>query len=150
MSKTGWAVTQALIWDRESMGLGSPFRAGHEMIAFVRSPDFVWDGPRDVRNVLSYRWPYGKHEHHAAEKPTDLLGYLISLTTKPTETVLDLFAGSGSTLVAAAERGRRVVGVEMEEEHCVTAARRIQRVVLAPACGPTETPALQRQGDLFG
>jgi DNA modification methylase len=124
-SDTGWLVTQCLVWDRDAMGLGSPFRAAHELIAFCRSPGFKWDGRKDIRNVLRYRWPYGEHEHHPAEKPVALLRFLIETTTKPGQIVLDPFAGSGSTLVAAKQIGRRAIGIEAEPIHCATAVRRL-------------------------
>jgi adenine-specific DNA-methyltransferase len=129
---SGWLVTQCLVWHRKAMGLGSPFRASHELIAFCRGPAFEWGGRRDLVNVLEHRWVYGEHEHHPAEKPVGLLRFLIEETTKPGDIVLDPFCGSGSTLVAARASGRRAVGVEIEEVHCNTARRRLD------------------QGDLFG
>lgn len=127
---TGWAVTQCLVWDREGTGMGAPFRASHELIAFCRGPAFKWDGPKNLRNVLRFRWPYGEHEHHPAEKPTALLRYLLEAFTRPGQVVLDPFAGSGSTLVAAKQVGRRGLGIEVEEQHCATAARRLAQGVL--------------------
>lgn len=129
-SGLGWTVSQCLVWNRMAMGLGSPFRASHELIAFVRGPKFDHTGSRSERNVLDYRWPYGEHEHHSAEKPTALLQYLLEFATQPGEVVTDLFAGSGSTLVAAKLAGRRAVGVEMDEQHCETAAKRLAQNVL--------------------
>ena len=122
---SGWYVGQALVWDRRSLGLGSPFRASHEMIAFCRGPAFRWHGPRDVANVLPFRWPYGRHPHHPAEKPLGLLRTLIELITEPGQVVLDLFAGSGSTLLAARLAGRRAIGCEAEHAYCQVASLRL-------------------------
>ncbi len=130
VSDTGWIVTQGLVWDRQAMGLGSPFRASHELIAFARGPDFHWDGRRDLLNVLRFRWPYGEHANHPAEKPVALLAYLIEQFNQPGAVVHDPFAGSGSTLVACKQTGRCGIGVEMEECHCITAVRRLSQAVL--------------------
>ncbi len=127
-SAVRWSLSQCLVWDRDSMGLGSPFRASHELVAFVRGPDFKWAGRRDMRNVLRFRFPYGEHEHHGSEKPTSVLRYLIEQTTAPGALVLDPFAGSGSTLVAAKECGRRAIGFEMDEGTARRAAERLSSV----------------------
>jgi DNA modification methylase len=129
-ASTGWSVSQCLVWDRQSMGLGSPFRASHELIAFCRGPKFVWAGSKSITNVLRYRWPYGEHEHHPAEKPVSLLSFLIETTTQPGALVLDPFAGSGSTLVAARQTGREAIGMELEEVHCITAVERLSQSVM--------------------
>ncbi|WP_233583566.1 DNA methyltransferase [Corallococcus sp. CA053C] len=47
--------------------------------------------------------------------------------------VLDLFAGSGATLLAAQHLGRQVVGVEFEERYCEAASRRLEARAAAPA-----------------
>lgn len=126
----GWTVSQCLVWNRMAMGLGSPFRASHELIAFVRGPKFEYEGPRNYRNVLDYRWVYGEHEHHPAEKPVPLLQFLVEFAVKEGGTLLDCFAGSGTSLVAAKRAGRKAIGIELDAGHCATAARRLSQNVL--------------------
>jgi DNA methylase len=130
LSGTGWGVSQCLVWDRECIGMGTPFRASHELIAFCRGPDFRWEGRRDMPNVLRCRWPYSEHEYHPAEKPVALYARLIETFTRPGQVVFDPFAGAGSSLVAAKRLGRRAVGVEADARYCEVAVRRLQQQAL--------------------
>ena len=55
---------------------------------------------------------------HPCEKPQDMLRHMIRCSTREGDTVLDPFAGSGSTLIAAKALGRKSVGIEMNEQYC--------------------------------
>jgi DNA modification methylase len=68
------------------------------------------------KNVLEYDRPSGKDRYHDSQKPRALLRHLITNSTGPAETVLDPFAGSGSTLLAAKSAGRHYKGFELSEE----------------------------------
>jgi adenine-specific DNA-methyltransferase len=67
----------------------------------------------DVWNFMSVRPFRGKHP---AEKPQDMLMHVIEASSYPGDIVLDCFAGSGSTALAALRLGRRVIAIELEEE----------------------------------
>lgn len=67
---------------------------------------------------------------HLAGKPTPLLIDLLGIVP-PGGTVLDPFAGSGTALVAARQRGLRAIGVEWQEEYCAVTVRRLAQLALA-------------------
>lgn len=125
----GWRVTQALVWDRESIGMGSPFRAGYEMIAFARGPAFKWTGSKSLGGVIRCRWPYGVHPNHEAEKPVDLLVRLMTdySDAPPGSLWLDNFGGSMSVAVAAAKCGRRAWSCEADEDRAAKGVERYKR-----------------------
>lgn len=70
----------------------------------------------------------GGYRPHPTTKPLDVMRWVISRC--PLGTVLDPYAGSGSTLVAAKAVGRPSVGVEIEERYCEVAANRCRQEVL--------------------
>lgn len=62
---------------------------------------------------------------HPTQKPIDLMRYLIRTHTNPGELILDCFAGSGSTLVAAMMESRRAIGIEQRPDYAATARNRV-------------------------
>lgn len=143
----GSTVTQAerlmlggacdLVWDKGQVGLGDltlPWGPQHEMILFgmyVPSKQNREDG----RGALSARLRAGSVlrvdrpnsrgvKAHPTEKPVDLMRRLIESSSGIDDVVLDMFAGSGSTLVAAILSGRKAIGVEVAAEHYETALAR--------------------------
>lgn len=68
---------------------------------------------------------------HPTEKPIALMRELVELFTDPGELILDPFAGSGTTLRAAKDCGRRAIGIEINERYCEIAAERLSQEVLA-------------------
>lgn len=125
-----WSISQALVWDRESIGMGAPFRNAFEMIAFGKTPSWEAPFPRNIPTVIRHRWPYVGREHHGAEKPVDLLRELVCWGAPRGAAILDPFTGSGSALVAAKQVGTRAIGIEIEERYCEVAARRLSQGVL--------------------
>lgn len=130
MRDAGWSVSQALVWDRECIGLGSPFRNSFEMIAFARGPLWQSDLPKNLPTVVRHRWPYSAHPFHGAEKPVGLCRQLVEWSVPAGDVVLDPFIGSGTTLLAALQSGRRAIGIEVEERYCEIAAKRLSQSVM--------------------
>jgi hypothetical protein len=74
---------------------------------------------------------------HTCPKPINVMRQVIQRFTPAACTVVDPFAGSGSTLRAAKDLGRRAIGIEIEERYCEVAAKRLAQEVL-PLAAPTE------------
>jgi len=68
--------------------------------------------------------------HHPTGKPYQLLADLVVLFSDAGETILDPFMGSGTTLVAAKQLGRKAIGIELEEKYCEIAVKRLAQKVL--------------------
>jgi site-specific DNA-methyltransferase (adenine-specific) len=78
----------------------------------------------------SYRYGAPGKTGHPTQKPLPTITPLILVSTEPGDLVLDIFAGSGTTLVAAKANGRRAIGIEVNEEYAEMAADRLRQGVL--------------------
>lgn len=112
-----------LVWDKKRPGMnGGPWRYRHESI-------FVTAGfeRRDNESVsILTAWPDQKDHIHA--KPLTLMTALVRCA--PAGVIADPFSGSGSTLVAAANLGRKAIGVEVEEKYCELIVKRLAQGAL--------------------
>jgi site-specific DNA-methyltransferase (adenine-specific) len=91
------------------------------------------DGTRLMKSVLAVRSMWRRGAIHPTEKPVDLLHPLIAYGCPPGGLVIDPFAGSGSTLDAARQSGRRAIGIEANEAYAEKAARRLEQLTLEPS-----------------
>ncbi len=83
--------------------------------------------------------PFGAHRPrrlHPCARPLEQVRYVVELASLPGQVVLDPFMGSGTTLRAAKDLGRKAIGIEIEERYCEIAARGLAQSVL-----PLEVPA---------
>lgn len=133
--RAGVQVRNMLVWDKGGGGRGSNYANAHELVAFLHKlPEqtAMGDRPAGVKsvhrpNILRHSRPTGAERLHNAAKPVALLGELIENSTEAGAWVLDPFAGSGSTLIAAAETGRRAALVELEPKMADVILRRWSR-----------------------
>jgi site-specific DNA-methyltransferase (adenine-specific) len=133
-------VRHLVVWDKsEGTGCGmgdlsAAWGNSHEEIYFLGE----WkrgDRPRHpsvIRTKDGLR-SLSRSTGHPTPKPVGLITTILSHA--PLGTVADPFAGSGSTLVAAKQLGRRAIGIELEERYCEIVARRLAQgaLELAPA-----------------
>jgi site-specific DNA-methyltransferase (adenine-specific) len=73
---------------------------------------------------------FGEQIDHPCPKPMDTMRHIVSLAAKQGATVLDPFMGSGTTLRAAKDLGRKAIGIEIEEKYCEIAVKRLAQEVL--------------------
>jgi hypothetical protein len=71
------------------------------------------------------------HSEHPSPRKLEHLKWLVGNFSDEGQTILDPFAGSGTTILAAKNSGRRAVGIELEEKYCDLIARRLSQEVLA-------------------
>ena len=132
MKLAGFQVKSEVIWDKVFHGMGdtrAAFAPSHENIIFAVKGKFSFPGHRP-KDVVSFMKLSSSQMVHPTEKPVGLLANLITSVTKPGDLILDPFAGSGSTLVAAKKTGRRFIGIELDDEHFEKAQRRIEEAVV--------------------
>lgn len=150
---TWWPTNGA----QRGMNMGGPWREVECIAVFGRHhlkelrqtkkpfPDVNYDGPTtrmgkrekgerrlsDVWTDASPGQGFDSHlRQHPNEKPLTLMRRLIEGLTREGMTVLDPFMGSGTTLRAAKDLGRKAIGIEIEERYCETAAKRMAQAVL--------------------
>jgi DNA modification methylase len=71
------------------------------------------------------------HRHHPTQKPLKLMEFCMRDYSKGGWSLCDPFMGSGTTLVAAKNLGRKAIGIEIEEKYCEIAAQRLSQEVMA-------------------
>ena len=78
-----------------------------------------------------WSFPCARGSGHPTEKPIRLFQSFVEQFSDPGETILDPFMGSGTTLRAAKDLGRKAIGIEIEEKYCEIAVKRLKQEVLA-------------------
>ena len=130
------------VWAKTNGGMGSLYRSQHELVFVFKSGTASHINNVELGKHGRYRtnvWSYaginsfreGRDEElalHPTVKPVGLVADAILDCSKRGGIVLDAFAGSGTTLVAAERTGRKGYGIELDPKYCDTIVKRLDQV----------------------
>jgi site-specific DNA-methyltransferase (adenine-specific) len=134
LKAAGFAVRNQVVWAKPNHTAGDldgNLGNQHECAAFAVKGRWK---RHDKREVNLWQEPHlfsRAKRDHPTQKPDGLMRRSVRLVCPPGGIVLDPFAGSGTTLVAAVQTGRRAIGVELSEQYCEIAAKRIEEALNA-------------------
>lgn len=117
--EAGLTVKQELIWNKNSMVLGrQDYQWKHEpcLYGWKETGTHKWYSDRKQTTVLDFDRPT-KSLLHPTMKPVELFDYQIKNSTKKGDVVLDLFAGSGTTIIACEQNGRKAYSMEYDPHY---------------------------------
>ena len=127
-----------LVWDKENgdNGYADCELAWTNLDKAVRRLKHQWHGMLRKNN---------EPRHHPTQKPLDVIAWALRQAPDDVQTVLDPWMGSGTTLRACKDAGKRCVGIEREERYCEIAAKRMSQEVLnfTPAVAGAATSEAQ-------
>jgi len=121
-------VKNSLSWIKNNWSMGDltgSYASQKEEIIFAVKGRHILKGRRDT-DVLKFSRVSGKKLLHSHQKPTDLLDFLIEKSSKRGDTVLDCYAGSGSTIISATNLGRKAICIELNEKHISIIKKRLE------------------------
>jgi DNA modification methylase len=128
LAQAGLQLSACIVWDKGSIGLGfANYRPQHEFLFYAwrqggeRPGWFGGMAESDVWTVS--RGATGEYVH-PTQKPVQLLERAIANSSRPGDIVLDVFGGSGSTLIACERTKRRARLVELDPKYCDAIVRR--------------------------
>lgn len=137
ISDAGWEFHQALVWVKDAFVLGhSDYHYRHEDILYGWLPGpgrsgrgahqgSRWHGDHSQQSVFEVPRPK-RSEEHPTMKPVDLITPMLANSSKPRQIVLDLFGGSGSTLIACQQTHREARLIEIDPVYTDVILRRYQ------------------------
>ena len=130
---------QMIVWDKGPMGMGWHYRRSYETVLVAQKGGAAckwYDESNRIENVIRPNVGISKiipqANDHPTTKPPELAEWFIRLHTRPGELVIDPFAGSGSTLVAAQRIGRRYLGCDLEEQWVALAKKNLSKPYTLP------------------
>ena len=126
ISRAKWRVRHELIWVKDQMVFGRcDYHYKHEPILYGWKQDGTheWNADRKQVSVLEFDRPK-RSDEHPTMKPVGLVAYLLGNNTTSGDSVLDTFCGSGTTLIAAEQLGRKCYGMEISPQYCDVIVKR--------------------------
>jgi site-specific DNA-methyltransferase (adenine-specific) len=125
------------------------FQCMHPILFYGKDP-WLADGKGSQPNSFRTEQPNldAKTIDHPCPKPLPWMKWAVVRGSRVGETILDPFAGSGTTLLAAKELGRKAIGIELEEKYCAIAVERLRQSVLPFV--PSKPVSTSPQPLLFG
>ena len=130
LEQCGLYFAQAVIWDKQHPVLGrKDFLSAHEwcFYGWREGAAHQFYGPNNIPDLWSIKKLHHASMVHLTEKPTELAARALQYSSKPGEHVLDLFGGSGSTLIAAEQHGRRAFLMELDPLYCDVIVQRWEK-----------------------
>lgn len=125
----GWKVRQCLVWKKNTLILGrQDYQWQHEpcLYGWKEGAAHSWYSDRKQTTVLEFNKPQRNGEHPTM-KPVDLIQYQVENSSRAGDVVLDLFGGSGTTLIACEITGRTNRSMELDPKYCDVIVRRWQQ-----------------------
>lgn len=122
----GFKLAQCLVWVKNTFVMGrQDYQWRHEPILYgwKEGAGHYFIDDRKQSTVLEFDKP-SRNAEHPTMKPIDLLVYLIKNSSKENDLILDLFGGSGSTLIAAEQVKRRCYTMELDPKYCDVIVKR--------------------------
>lgn len=123
-----WLIRQQLIWNKNTMVMGrQDYQWKHEpcFYGWKDGASHNWYSDRSQTTVLDFDKP-NRNGEHPTMKPVELIAYLLQNSTKKGDIVIDLFGGSGTTLIAAEQTGRRCRMLELDEKYADVIVKRFE------------------------
>lgn len=118
--KAGMTIRQTLIWAKSTFSLcWQDYQWKHEpcLYGWKDGASHRWFSDRKQTTVLEFEKP-ARSAEHPTMKPVPLMAYEIRNSSRVGDTVLDSFGGSGSTLMACEQTGRKCVTMELDPHYC--------------------------------
>lgn len=115
----GWKVRECLIWNKNSMVMGrQDYHWKHEpcLYGWKDGASHLWNSDRKQTTVLDFDRP-SRNELHPTMKPIPLFDYQIRNSSHEGDSVLDLFGGSGTTIIACEQNKRKAYLMEMDPKY---------------------------------
>ena len=126
----GWKVRECLVWVKNAFVMGrQDYQWKHEpcLYGWKEGASHNWYSDRCQTTVLEFARP-NRNGEHPTMKPVELFRYLIANSTRKGQVVLDSFGGSGTTLIACENIGRKACLLELDPVYCDVIVKRWQNL----------------------